>query len=188
LLGACVALPLAGLAIPALAANPDCWAGIVQAPEATYTPVPITEANMPALRLIADADAMFRRMAAEMHEIEAQMDALATMPFTQHQVIPATLGGSGWTSAEPGNAVVFTAVSNGRESCSQTVTYSYPPNGGAPIVRVSQTGNACGALRMKAPVPAAQPFAPRAAPHPVQVPHRLPVWTVEYHAPGAARG
>jgi hypothetical protein len=147
---------------------------------------------MPALRLIADADAMFRRMAAEMNAIEAQMDALAAMPFTlpPPQQVISTAGIPAWVNIPPGNEVVVTSVSNGRETCSQTITYSYPANGGRPIVHVSQSGNACGALHLNGPVQVetVQPASPpNAVPHAAPVTHPPRLWNVVYHAPMAAQ-
>lgn len=167
LLGACLALPLTGLSGVALAANPGCAS---QPPDAIAVILPSPEttqaADTQALRLIADANAMFRRMDAEMNAMAAQMNALAAMPLelpTPRQVIQAGFGGAPLISIAPGNGVVFTSVSNGRDTCSETITYSYPANGARPIVHVSQNGNACGAMNVNGPaqVQAAQPLAPR---------------------------
>jgi hypothetical protein len=171
LLGACLALPLTGLGGLAVAANPGC---ATRQPDAmtVFLPSPGTTqaTDVQAARLIADANAMFRRMDAEMNAMAAQMNALAAMPFelpTPQQMIRAGFGSAPWTSVASGNGVVFTSVSNGRSICRQTITYSYPANGGRPIVHVSQNGSACGAVHANGParVQAAQPVVP---PHAIQ--------------------
>jgi hypothetical protein len=187
LLGACLALPLAGLGAAALAASPECAS---QRPDAIAVVLPsagVTQvADAQALRLIADANAMFRRMDTEMNAMAAQMNALAAMPLelpTPQQVIQAGFGGAPLISIAPGNGVVFTSVSNGRATCSETITYSYPANGGRPIVRVSENGNACGAVNMNGPAPvqAAQPVAPRFVPQLAPATRQPQLIQAEYH-------
>ena len=168
LLGACLALPLAGLAGAAVAASPGCATqplnGVtvfLPSPES----VPVVDAQ--AARLIADANAMFRRIDAEMNAMQAQMDTLAASPFqlpSARQLVPAGFPDTLWTGAAPGNGVVFTSVSTGSGTCSETITYSTPRRGGRPIVHVSQQGNACGTISVNGParVQAAQPVMPRA--------------------------
>jgi hypothetical protein len=96
----------------------------------------------------------------------------------------------------PGKGVVFTSISTGNSTCSETITYDYPAHGGQPmvnvshqrpllltlgpdggmrfafppygahsgqpVVHVSQSGNACGPVRVNGParVQAAQPVTP----------------------------
>jgi hypothetical protein len=186
LLGACLALPLAGLGATALAASPGC-AGQSPGAMAVFLPSPgVTQvADAQALRLIADANAMFRRMDAEMNAMAAQMNALAAMPLelpTPQQVIQAGFGGTPLISVAPGNGVVFTSISNGRGSCSETITYSYPAHGGRPIVRISQTGNACGAVNLNGPgqVQAAQPVMPHAIQPTIPASSQPHLWRVVY--------
>lgn len=159
LLGACLALPLAGFAIPGLAAQPGCSA----APMQTVMAGPWTAADqIQAERLIADANAMFRRMDAEMNAMQARMAALMAMP-TPRQLVQASFGPGSWTAVGPGSGTMLTMVSSGTGTCSETITYSYPDRGGRPIVHVAQSGNACGAVHVggQGPVPAAQPVTPR---------------------------
>jgi hypothetical protein len=86
---------------------------------------------------------------------------------------------------------VITEVSTGNGTCSQTITYSYPPNGGRPIVHVSQSGNGCGAVHVNGPVrvQAAQPVAPHwiqpTVPVPTSPQPRL--WQAVYRYSVAAR-
>jgi len=195
LLGACLALPLTGLAGMALAANPGC---ATQPPGAitVFLPSPGTNqvTNAQAVRLIADTNAMFRQMDAEMNAMVAQMNALAAMPLElptpQQQVIQAGFGGTPWISVAPGNGVVFTSVSNGRGTCSETITYSYSAHGGRPIVHVSQNGNACAAVNVNGParVQAAQPVVPRAIQPIVPASSKPRLWHVVYRRPLSPQG
>jgi hypothetical protein len=194
LLGACLALPLAGIGATALAASPGCASPPSNA-MTVFLPSPgVTQvADAQALRLIADANAMFRRMDAEMNAMAAQMNALAVMPLqlpTPRQVIQAGFGGTPLISVAPGNGVVFTSISNGRGTCSQTITYSYPGHGGQPIIRVSQNGNACGAVNVNGPErgQAAQPVMPHAIQPTVPASSQPHLWQVLYRRPIPARG
>jgi hypothetical protein len=177
LLGTCLALSLAGFAIPGMAAQPDCVAhpmeGVATQPLTLAAPV------QPE-RLIAEVNAMFRRMDAEMNALQAQKSASMAMPLpTPQQLVAASFGPGGWTTTGPGQGIVVTEVSNGAGTCSQTITYSYPARGSQPIVHVAQSGNACGAVHIGRPgtVPAAQPIAPRVEPRPAS--HTAPPRLIE---------
>ena len=192
LLGACLAFPLTGPGGMALAANPGC---ATQRPDAVFLPSPgttrVTDAQ--AVRLIADTNAMFREMDAEMNAMAAQMNALAAMPLelpTPQQVIQAGFGGAPFISVGPGNGVVFTSVSNGRGTCSETITYSYSAHAGRPIVHVSQNGNACGTVNVNGPtrVQAAQPVVPRAIRPAVPESSQPRLWHIVYRRPLSPRG
>ncbi len=167
LLGACLALPIAALAVPGLAAQPGCWTAPANG-TAVFVPdpTPTTAAEqVQAERLIAyTKNAMFRQMDAEMNALQARMAALMSMPLlpSPQQLIQASFGPGGWTATGPGTGTVITEVSTGSGTCSQTITYSYRVRGGQPIVHVAQTGNACGAIHLGAPgtVQAAQRSEP----------------------------
>jgi hypothetical protein len=91
-------------------------------------------------RLIADQEADLARLAAAAERMAAAPDRALETALTQG----ARLG------AGPASGVVMTAITTGRGSCSESVTYSYPGNGVAPRVTVRKAGNAC---------PAGSPFA-----------------------------
>ncbi|HEX5325910.1 MAG TPA: hypothetical protein VFW75_04510 [Acetobacteraceae bacterium] len=175
LLGAALALPLAGLAIPGMAAQPACapanGANVVLRWSAPATQV----ATAPTFTQVS---AIFRQMAAEMNAMQTQMMALAAMPLpSPQQMIQAALGPGGWTLGGPGVGTVFTAMTNGSGSCSETITYQYPANGQRPIMHVSQRGDACSAVHWGPTglTPAAQatvrsnvqPMPPRLLPRPM---------------------
>lgn len=58
------------------------------------------------------------------------------------------------------------SILTGNGTCSQTISYGYPGNGSQPTVKVSSTGNACGALTSSGPIgvtqvePTPQPVNP----------------------------
>ena len=131
--------------------------------------VPVREALAPVgtvADLFAQQDAIMDRMMADMR----RLDAVPAMPDPA-RAIEAAFGGM------PGaSSVVFSSFSAGSGSCSRTVTYQ-DRGGAAPVVKVSQTGDACGALPQpgSATIPAALPDASspgreRAAPAPQMVP------------------
>jgi hypothetical protein len=189
LLGASLALPLAGLAVPAVA-QPACGS---QYQGAAIQPMAVAEQTQ-ALRLIADANAMFQRMDAEMNAMMAQMNAIAAMPFqlpTPRQLVQAGFGPGQWVNVAPGNGVVFTSISTGSGTCSETITYSYPANSRQPIVHVSQSGNACGAVHVNGParVQASQPVVPYSIRPtvPVRTSPQPRLWQAVYHHPRVAR-
>jgi hypothetical protein len=159
LLGACLALPLAGITVPSMA-QPGCGP---QGQGVAIEPMTAAE-QVQAERLIADANAMFRQMDAEMSAVQAQMAVLMAMPLpTPQQLVQASLGPGGWIAAGPGTGTVITEVSTGNGgTCNETITYSYPANGGRPMVHVSDSGDACGTITVNGPgqVQAAQPVAP----------------------------
>jgi hypothetical protein len=172
------ALLAAGLmiAIPAVAAQPD-GGHYVWVPEgATVLLVP-TAANAPAAfpvaRMIAQQEAMMNRMFADMDEL------MATAMPDPAQMIRSVMQGMPRTA--PASGIVVTSISTGRGTCSQTITYGYPANGGQPTVKVSGTGDACGAagasgpLEVTQPAPAPQPVIPGAA-----TPLHQRLWTIGY--------
>jgi hypothetical protein len=185
LLGACLALPLAGVAMPGLAAQSGCG----PRPTQRVTLRDWTAADqIQAGRLIADANAMFRRMDAEMNAMQSRMAALTSTPLpTPQQLAEASFGPGTVTVMGPGSATMLTMVSSGNGTCSETITESYPAHGGRPIVHVAQSGNACGTVHVggQGPAPAAQPVAPRYryVPQPLPNTPRQQLIQAEYMAP-----
>lgn len=173
MIGAFLALPLAGFAVPSYAASPRCAAApangvFIEFPAGQ--PATAVE-QVAADRMMAAANAMFREMAVEMNAMDQQMAALAAMPMpSPEQVIQAALGSGRWVPVQPGNEMVYTSFSNGRGSCSETITYSYSRSG-QPIVHVSHSGNACGTVRLNGMVPM-QAVAPHVTPR--VIPHAIP--------------
>ena len=97
--------------------------------------------------LFTEQDAILDRMMQNMRTMQAAFSS-GTMPM-----LPAALG------SQPGSTVVMTSFTDGRSSCSRTVTYEQRGSG-APVVQVRQTGDACGglpAMREGATLPVAAP-------------------------------
>ena len=162
LIGACLALPLAGLAVPALASQPGCAA----APPQELTLLQPSAIELQAEHTIAAANAMFREMDAEMNAMQAQMAALMQAPMPGPQ---ATFGPE--FSVPPGaaGATVISIATSGNGTCSETITYTYPGDGSRPAVHVSRRGNACRTIDVNGPasVQAAQPVPRRMTPRPI---------------------
>jgi len=160
------------IAAPAVAAPPDqghyVWvpagASVVLVPAARPQPV-----DFPVARLIAQQEAMMDQMMAD-------MVSLMAMPLPgPNQMIHSAM--QGLPQMVPGTGVVVTSVISGSGTCSQTMTYDYPGQGGQPTIQVSSTGNACGAVHPGGPVYVVQP-APAPQPTVMQPKERL--WTVGY--------
>jgi hypothetical protein len=160
-------------AAPAVAAQPDgghyVWvpagATVVMLPEAAARPI-----DFPVARMIAQQDAMMQRMFAD-------MDALLAMTMPGPMIRSVT---QGMPQTLPGSGVVVTSISTGSGTCSQTITYGYPGNGGAPRVQVSSTGNACGMLHAPGPIEVQQAAPPPPAVAPAPTSPRQRLWTVGY--------
>jgi hypothetical protein len=173
LFGACLALPLMALAGTAGAAQPDRGHYVYVPPGAAVVIVPggMEAVAMPFAPVFAQQDSMLRRMVAD-------MDRLMSMPMPDpQQMIRSVM--DGMPSAAPGSSVVVTSVSTGNGTCSQTITYSYPGNGAAPVTRVSQSGNACGTVTSSAPIGVTQTLPAPAAPQKV-APRHDRLWSVGY--------
>jgi hypothetical protein len=126
---------------------------------------------MPFPPVFAQQDSMMRRMIAD-------MDQLMSMPMPDpQQMIRSVM--SGMPQVAPGSSVVMTSISTGNGTCSQTITYSDPGNGSAPVTKVSQSGDACGALHSSAPIGVTQTLPAPAAPQPV-APRHDRLWSVGY--------
>ena len=167
---------------PAVAAPPDggryVWvptgAAVVLVPAAPATPV-----DFPVARMMAQQEIMMRRMLADMDSL------MATAIPDPEQTIRSVM--QGMPRAAPGSGVVMTSISTGDGTCSQTITYGYPGQGGPPQVKVSSTGNACGALGAPGPVGATQvePQPRPVIPAPA-TPRQGRLWTIGYPPHSAA--
>lgn len=144
LLGACLALPFLCAAGSASAAPPasghyiyiPAGATVVLLPAAVPPPVAVAPMAVPVASLIAEQQAMMQQMIA-------QMNAMFAMPMPDpQQLMQAAMRGMPQTA--PGSSVMLTAVGSGNGMCSETITYAYPPNGGAPVVHVTHSGDGCG--------------------------------------------
>jgi hypothetical protein len=172
LFGACMALLSMAPAGTAGAAQPDRGHYVYVPPGAAVVIVPGAEAvSMPFAPVFAQQDSMMRRMIAD-------MDQLMSMPMPDpQQMIRSVM--SGMPQVAPGSSVVVTSVSTGNGTCSQTITYSYPGNGAAPVTKVSQSGNACGALGPSAQIGVTETLPAPARPQPV-APRHDRLWSVGY--------
>ena len=178
MIGTRSALLVTGLviAVPAVAAQPD-GGGYVWVPAGATVMVlpaePAVPVEFPVVHMLAQQEAMMRRLSAEMDSLLA-----TAMPDPEQMIRSVT---QGIPQAPPGFGVVVTSISTGSGGCSRTITYGYPGNGGQPTVHVSSSGNACGALEPSGPIgvmqaaPAPQPVIPA----PV-APRRERLWTVGY--------
>lgn len=184
LLGACLALPL--MAGAAGAAQPDGGRYIYLPPGAMVVVLPGPGVSvMPHQTLAAPADFPVAHMIAEqqsmIRSMMADMDSMMAMPMPDpQQMIRSVM--QGMPQVAPGSGIVMTSMSSGNGTCSRTITYGYPAAGGQPQVKVTQTGDACGALPspggpigVTQTVPEPQPVAPA----PV-APHRDRLWTIGY--------
>jgi hypothetical protein len=177
LLGACLALPLVCQIGTAAAAQPE-GRYVYVPPGATVVVLPAPDAPtmpsaFPVARIIAQQDGMIRRLMAD-------MDAMMAMPFPDpQQMIRSVM--AGMPQVAPGAGLIMTSVSSGNGSCSQTITYGPATNGAQPQVKVTQTGDACGAMTSSAPIDVTQTLPePRpATPDPV-APRHGKIWTIGY--------
>ena len=184
LLGATVALPLILGTGVAAAAQPADGRYVYVPPRTVVVFLPARAAadlprqilaepvDFPVVRMMAQQEAMMRHMMADMDPM------MATLPDAQ-QMLRSVM--DGMPQAMPGSGVVMTSVSSSNGTCSETITYGYPANGGQPQVHVSRTGNACGALMSTGPVGVTQsaPVPQPIAPAPATRPHER-LWTVGY--------
>jgi len=162
-------------ATPAVAATPNghyVWvpdgATVVLVPSA-----PVAAVDFPLAGMIARQDSMLRRVFAD-------LDSLMATPMPDPgQVIRSVM--QGVPQAMPGSGVVVTSFSTGHGTCSQTITYGNPGNGGQPTVKVSSSGDACGQIGASAPVEITQPVpAPQQVLPTPAAPRGARLWTVGY--------
>ena len=186
LLGACLALSLAGFGAVAHAQAPQqervihvpAGAVVLVLPGATDVTAPIAApapfgVDFPAVRMIAAQDAMLQHL---MHQMQVLDQLMLPLPDPT-QAIRSVKDGM----PEPGRGVVTTMVSDGRGVCRHTITYSKAV-GEKPVVHVAQSGDACGPLHVQGPVQVQQtvPDSPGIATHrvPAVKPAGPRLWTV----------
>ncbi len=100
-----------------------------------------------------------------LRQVMRQMDGLAASPTPSPGLVDAALG------AAPGSAsqVVVTSFSGGRGVCGESVSYTYPGNGAAPLVSVRRIGDGCGR-----PLPGSPVCRPRSRVRPHRTSRRRP--------------
>jgi hypothetical protein len=153
----------AALAIPlALAAAPLAYAQCV--PHAAAT----ARTSDPALAMIQEIQAemnapfggnlerFIAAQEAEMNRLFQQIDAMTAQAMRNPGTIEVAIPGNGNAAV---SQIFVSSVANGQGTCSETVTYSYGPDG-KPRVAVQKTGNACGGVTFGGGAPAVS------APHP----------------------
>jgi hypothetical protein len=183
LLGACLALPLVFQADVAGAAQPGggqyvyvpAGATVVVLPSAELAALPnqiaAVPVEFPVIGMFAQQDRMMRHMMADMDSL------LATPMPDPQQLIRSVM--QGMPQAAPGSGIVMTSMSSGNGVCSETITYGYPANGGAPQMKVTRSGSGCGAVTPSAPV-----GMMRGVPQPMQpapaAPDHQRLWTIGF--------
>ena len=181
--GVCIACCLPALPLASIAAQPEGGRYVYVPPGALRG---VADTARPQQAMVAPMDFPVARMIAQqesvMRHMMANMDSLmATLPDPR-QMIRSIM--DGMPQAVPGSAVVMTSVSSGNGTCSETITYGYPANDGRPRVKVSRTGNACGALMSSGPIGVTQ-TAPVRGRRFRRQPQRSPenrLWHVSYPA------
>jgi hypothetical protein len=159
LLGACLALPLAPFAGHAQAAQPDGGRTIYVPAEATVIILPGAVAapnvasaeapeGVPMMRLIAQQEAAMQRMMADMNAMFP--------PMPDPNVLLRAAFGAGAAF----NMAIMPVGGHG--VCSESISIVESGNGVAPIVKTSQSGDACGAFGVSKPqgVNEASPVVP----------------------------
>jgi hypothetical protein len=190
LLGACLALPVAAYAAHALAQSaaqpapgghvvyvpPGAVVLVVPGPQAVGFPgMALQPSDFPVAHMIAEQEASMQHMLADMNSL-----MLHAMPDPQ-QMIRSVMDGAGTGAA--GSGVIMTSVSSGSGSCSETITYGAVGANGQKQVKVTRSGNACGAIGTSAPVGVVD-APPAVAPQPAPAPQTGPaqrgprLWTI----------
>lgn len=193
LLGACLALPLAGLA-GAAHAKPMQPERVIRVPAGSVVLVlpaaapqvvagpatmPGFPAPIPMAQFIAQQNVMMQQMLQQVRALNAWSMSLPN----PDQIIRAAMRGVPPMHVAPGTSVMTTMVSDEPQMCSETVTYRMTPHGTRPQVHVTRTGDDCGALMQHGPVGVTQTVPAHPAPQPNMVPaaapqYRPPLWTV----------
>lgn len=193
LLGACLALPLAGLA-GAAHANASHHERTIQVPAgsvvlvlpgaapqvvADLAAVPALPAPFPIAQFMAEQNAMMHNMLQQVRALDAWSMALPN----PDQIIRTAMQGMPPIHVAPGTSVVTTMVSDGHNVCRETVTYRMTPNGARPQVHITRTGDDCDALMRQGTVGVAQTLPAQPTPRPETAPaaapeHRPQLWTV----------
>jgi hypothetical protein len=148
MLGACLALPLAAFAGSAQADDgrtiyvaPGAMVVIVPGPGVVAAPN-VVNAGMPdatpMIQMIAQQQAMMQRMVADMNAMFPPMpDPVAMLRAAMGTGVPLN--------------VAVTPLAGGHGVCSQSISIVNRGDGSAPIVHVSQSGDACGSLGVSKP-------------------------------------
>jgi len=197
LFGACLALPLAGLAGSAHARSPQPEQ-VIRVPAGAVVlvlpgvadPQPVVQAmpqpmampafppDFPMLHMMAMQDAMMQQMLQQVRALDRWSMSLPG----PEQIIRSATAGMPQQRIEPGTSVVTTMVSNGNGVCRETVTYRASPDGARPQVHVVRTGDQCGALHFGGSVGVGQTLPAEQAPQPntapAAAPHHPQLWTV----------
>jgi hypothetical protein len=168
------------LAVPVMAAQPEGGRYVYVPPGATIVLLPVAAptvpVDFPVARLVAQQQAMMQRMMAD-------MDALMATPMPDpEQMIRSVM--DGMPQAAPGTGVVLTQISNGAGTCSETIVYGPQGANGRQQVKVTRTGNACGAITSNRPIGVTQttPAAPQTVPPATATPPQDRLWHVSYPA------
>lgn len=179
MIGTRSALLMSGLLLggpAAMAASPDGGHYVWVPDGSAVVVVPaqnVALADFPVAHMIARQEAMMQRMVADMDSL-----MMTAMP-NPDQMIRAVM--QGMPQAPMGSSVLMTSITTPGGTCSQTITYGYPGRGSQPVVNVSSSGNACGAVRASGPLSITQP-----APGPQTVlpgpatPRHERLWTIGY--------
>jgi hypothetical protein len=109
----------------------------------------IAPADFPVARMIAQQEAMMRRMLTDMDSLMA-----TALPIPE-QMIRSVM--QGMPQAPIGSSVVVTSITTPSGTCSQTITYGYSARGSQPVVHVSSNGDACGVVHSSGPLTITQP-------------------------------
>jgi hypothetical protein len=173
------ALLAAGLLLgapAAMAASPEggqyVWvpngAAVVVVPSESVAP-----ADFPIEHMIAQQEAMMRRLFADMDSL------MATALPNPDQMIRSVM--QGMPQGTVGSSVVVTSITTPSGTCNQTITYGYPRDGGQPVVNVSSSGDACGTIHSSGPLTVTQPLPnPRTAVPLPAAPRHERLWTIGY--------
>jgi hypothetical protein len=146
LLGACMALPLLASAGQAQTSQPNGGRMIYVPPGAMVVILPgpgaVAAPNMVSATApdVAPMMQMIAQQQAAMQHMIANMNAMFPPLPDPNTLLRAAFGAGG-----PFNVSV-TPLAGGHGVCSQSISIVERGNGSAPIVHVSQTGDACGAL------------------------------------------
>jgi hypothetical protein len=167
------------LAAPVMAAQPEGGRYVFVPPDATILLLPVAAptvpADLPVARLVAQQQAMMQRMMAD-------MDVLMATPMPDPELMMRSVMDDA-PFAMSGSGVVLTHISSGAGSCSETIVYGPQGANGRQQVKVTRTGNACGAITLNGPIgvtltaPAPQTVPPATVTSPTD---RL--WHVSYPA------
>ena len=106
---------------------------------------------------------------------------MATPMPDPEQMIRSVMDGMPQTV--PGSGVVLTQVSSGAGTCIETIVYGPHGADGQPQVKVTRTGNACGAITSNGPIGVTQTApAPQTAPPATVTSLQDRLWHVSYPA------